>query len=280
VSAAIESLDEKKDSNAALRDGRRRDSWAEALAGVGPFLAFGLTVVLMEPVWTLLQRALGTALPSWVPLGCLGAGYLILLAGFGVGWVRGFPRWSYPYVTLVLLLTLYWMCVATPGLRLLGHTFERNELWGLRAWIPFLVMAAVALLLTRSARPWVQLVMGAWHDWTRVTFGLYGGIPLAAWLSFDEVDHLYQLPYLVIATIALAVGALAYGRSARTWGRAVALLAGASVALAVTNAGVVSYWNGPGNGWVNVGAMFIQQALVVAFIFAPALMSLLRRMGE
>ena len=78
MSAAIESLDQKKDSAAALWDVRRRDSWAEALAGVGPVLIFGLAMALMEPVWTLVQRALGTALPSWVPLGCLGAGYMIL----------------------------------------------------------------------------------------------------------------------------------------------------------------------------------------------------------
>jgi hypothetical protein len=280
VNAAIESLDQKEDSASALRDGRRRDSWAEALAGVGPFLALGPALVLMESGWALAQRAPGSALSMWVPLASFGAAYLFLVAGFGVGWVKGFPRWSYPYVTLVLELTLYWMGVATPGLRLLGHTFGRSELWGLRAWIPFLVMAAVALLLTRSVWPWLRVVVGVCRDWTRLTFGLYGGLLLAVWLSFDEVDFSYEFPYLVIAIIALTVGALAYGRSAGTWGRAVALLAGASVALALTNAGVVSYWNGPGDGWVDVGAMFVQQAGVMAFLFSPALLSLLLRLAR
>ena len=98
MSAAIESLDQNRDSDTALWDGRRRDSWAEALAGVGPFLVFGLALVVMGPGRALAQRALGSVLPAWVPLASFGAAYLFLVAGFGVGWVKGFPRWSYPYI--------------------------------------------------------------------------------------------------------------------------------------------------------------------------------------
>jgi len=98
VNATIDTLDGTGDSAAALWDGRRRDSWAEALAGVGPFLALGLALVVMGSGWTLAQRAPGSALPTWVPLASFGAAYLFLVAGFGVGWVKGFPRWSYPYI--------------------------------------------------------------------------------------------------------------------------------------------------------------------------------------
>jgi hypothetical protein len=248
---------------------------------MGPFLAFGLATALMGAAFSLLPS-------EWarkVGFGLLVAGYLIPLAGLGVGWVKRFPRWSYPYVTLVVLFTLYWMSVATPGVRIFNYTFGSQDLWGWRAWIPFLVMAAVAILVTRSVRPVVQLVTGVRHDWTRLSFGLYGLMPLVVWISFDEVNMMYQLPYLIASTIALAGGALAYGRSARTWQRALSLLAGLTLAWAVTTVGVATYWHGrqeywmpqPGNGYEDAQRAALGWVVLVAVTFAPVLLGHLRR---
>ncbi len=274
MSAAIESFGRAEGAEAALQDEHERGSWAETLAGIAPFLIIGLATIIIEwptdvislPVWS-----------SYLGGGLFLGGYLVLSVGLGVGWVQGFPRWSYPYAGYVLIFARYMMHVATPGLRIFGHTFQRNELWGWRSWIPFLVVAVIALAITRSLRPLFRLVTGVWKDWTRLSFGLYGMMPLAVPIALDEVDNSYQLPYMLLLTLILVEGALAYMRSTRTWQRALALLVGTASAVAVMAVGTVVYWKGPGDGWVNVGKTLIHGGYVVAVVFAPALLGLLRR---
>ena len=202
-----------------------------------------------------------------------------------MGWVKGFPRWSYPYVGLVLAFTLYWTDVSTPELRLLNYTFGRGEAWGLRAWIPFSAVAAIALVFTRSLRPLLRLLTGVWRDWTRLSFALYGAMPLLVWVSFDEVDRSFQFPYLLAAMLLLAGGAVAYMRAARSQGRALALLVGLAPAWVVTTVGVATYWHGrrdfwmraPGNGYEMALTMLVALGVLAGLIFAPAMLGLLRR---
>jgi len=40
-----------------------------------------------------------------------------------VSWRKGFPRWSFPLWALMLILSLFMMNVATPGLWFFGYTF-------------------------------------------------------------------------------------------------------------------------------------------------------------
>lgn len=225
MSEAIERFGEAREIGGALRDVHGRGSWGEALAGMVPFLAFGLTTVLYDvllhlyPVW------------FWEFAAC----YAVLLIGLGVGWGKGFPRWSYPYGGLALVLTWSWMGI--PAENLWAHNIwilkRYNQLLGWRAWIPFLLMGVIALLLTRSVRPLRQLLTGVWHDWTRLPFGLYGVMPMLVWINFDEVSATYAVPYEVASTLVLAAGALAYVRSARTSQGALALLTSMTLSWAV-----------------------------------------------
>ena len=175
-----------------------RDSWKAALAGAAPLFIFGLTTVVREAL----------PLNLW-PGGAMNLiiVYLALLVGLGVGWLKSFPRWSYSYAGFILLFTWYWMGVATPGLVIFGHTFQHDELWGGRAWIPFAVMAMIALLVTRSLRPLGRFFSGAWRDWTRLSFALCSFTPVIVWFLFDEVRRPYAAPYLALTTLALTGGA-------------------------------------------------------------------------
>ncbi len=273
MSEAIERFGQAREVGAALRDVHGRGSWDEALAGMVPFLVFGLTMALSEylvrPVWS----AYGTTVYCFV------ASYFVLLIGLGVGWVKGFPRWSYPYGGLVLASTWWWMGLGSPRVGIFN---------GPGAWIPLLVMSAVALLLTRSWRPLRQLLERVWHDWSSLSFGLYGCLPLVIWLFFDEVIAPYAAPYLVATSVILAAGALAYVRSARTWQWALALLMGMTLAWGVATVGTATYWHGlqrpwmmePGHWYGVVQGMVIAWGVLAGLIFAPALLSLLHRRGE
>ncbi|HID63779.1 MAG TPA: hypothetical protein EYP49_13730 [Anaerolineae bacterium] len=273
MSEAIERFGKAREVGAALRDVHGRGSWGEALAGMVPFLVFGLAMTLNEylvrPVWS----AYGTTVYCFV------ACYFVLLVGLGVGWMKGFPRWSYPYGGLVLVCTWWWMGLNSPRVWIFN---------GPGAWIPLLVLVAIILVLTRSWRPLRQLLAGVWHDWPRLSFGLYGCMPLVVWLLFDEVTAPYPAPYLAASAVILAVGALAYVRSARTSQRALALLMAMTLAWGVTTVGTATYWHGlqklwmtePGHRYAVVQGMVIAWGVLAGLTFAPVLLSLLRRPGK
>ncbi len=194
--------------------------------------------------------------------------FLVVL---GVGWVEGFPRWSYPHGGLVLAFTS--LVVA-----------DRLDLWIIfnryARWIPLLVMAAIALLLGRLWRPLRSLYKGVWHDWSRLSFGLYGILPLALMIVFDEVHG--EEPYVAVLGVILAIGALAYMRSSRTWQRALTLLLGMTLAWTAATVYLAIYWHGrqefwmrqPGNGYETARGMLVAVGVLVA------LLSLLRRPGK
>ncbi|MDY7041472.1 MAG: permease prefix domain 1-containing protein [Chloroflexota bacterium] len=270
MSEAVERFGQAREVGAALRDVHGRGSWAEALAGMIPFLVIGLADVLYE---YLTYHGHGWSMTRWLFV----ASYFALWIGSGVGWVKGFPRWSYPYAG--------WMLFT----HLLGGRMT-SGLWifrGLGELIPLLVLAAVVLLLTRSLRPLLQFFKGLWHDWTRLSFGLYGMIPVLVTASFDEVTKPYAIPYLVASTVVLAGGALAYVRSSRTTQRALALLTGMTLAWTVTTVGYAIYgwtampWRtGPGPWYVEVQGMVAYWGGLLAFFLAPALLNLLRRSAQ
>lgn len=245
-------------------------SWTAALAGTAPFLVFGLFLIILEiphnwvvPAWLANFRG------PWI------LGILVLLPiGLGIGWVKGFPRWSYPYVGLVPLFSLYMMVVATPGLRVFNYTFGSNDLWGWRALLPLLAVAVIALLITRSLQPVTNLFTNVRQDWTLLTFGMFGFMPLFVMIGFDEVDRLYSLPFMVALTLVMVGTVLAYLRSRHPWQRVLALLAGIILTVVVATVAPRAYWLP--NPWVNVTGAVIGGAVVVAVMFSPGLVGLLR----
>ena len=271
MSEAIERFGEAGEVGTALRDVHGPSSWAETLAGMTLFLISGLGLILNEVPhdWVV---------PLWLThlAGALLLAYLLVPAiGFGLGWIWGFPRWSYPYLGLALLVSLYMMNVATPGLRILNYTFGRNDQWGWRAWIPVSVMIVIALLITRSLRPLLKLFTNIWADWTLVTFGMFGFMPLLIGIGFDEVDRLYSLPFMVASTFLMVGTALAYLRSTRQWQRVLALLIGIILILTIVAIAPTVYWLE--NGWVNVQGVVVGGTIVGLVMFSPALIGLLRR---
>jgi len=168
MSEAIERFGQAGEIGAALRDVHGRSSWAEALAGMLPFLVFGLGMIVYE----ILPRDLVVG-----PIGfwCYLVLYIIGVIGLGIGWVKGFPRWSYPYAGLVLFIRGWWG--------------DRDNLssWsfiGPASTILFWVMLVIVLLVTRSLRPLGQFFKRIWHDWTLLSFGLYSIMPRALELRF------------------------------------------------------------------------------------------------
>ena len=279
MSEAIERFGEAREVGTALQDVHGQGSWGEVLKGMVPFLLqpiffiLGSAIAALDKYLHLTDAVLPipvlVAVASLALLAFSGA-FLVVL---GVGWVEGFPRWSYPYGGLVLAFTS--LVVA-----------DRLDLWIIfnryARWIPLLVMAAIALLLGRLWRPLRSLYKGVWHDWSRLSFGLYGILPLALMIVLDEVHG--EEPYVAVLGVILAIGALAYMRSSRTWQRALTLLLGMTLAWTAATVYLAIYWHGrqefwmrqPGNGYETARGMLVALGVLVVLLLAPALLGLLR----
>ena len=171
-------------------------SWKSALIGALPFMLWGIALIGNEipHEWTI---------HDWTRSGFVVLFFFILFLpsiGFGVAWIQGFPRWSYPYVTLAVIFSLYLTNASTPGITFFGYpTFDR-ELWGWRAWVPLLIATVASLLISRSLRSVSRLFANVWNDLTLLTLGLFGIMPLLVAIFFDEMDRQYSLSFMVAFT--------------------------------------------------------------------------------
>jgi len=150
---------------------------------------------------------------------------------------------------------------------------------------PFLAAAAVLLLTNRSSRHLCQFVKGVRRDWSRLSFALYGVLPVGVIIAFASIEASYGLFYLAASTTALVAGVLLYMLSARTWHRVLALLAGMTLAWALATVAAATYWHGrqvswmaaPGNGVAIARGSAVGWVALVALTLAPALLGLVRR---
>jgi len=243
-------------------------SWSATFAAMALFVWWGLGLIFNE-----LPHEWG--IPDWVRSfsGLLFVGTMVILPiGLCIGWIKSFPRWSYPYVVHVLIFSLYMMQVATPG-----FLFGR-ERWGWRVWLPLAVVAVISLLVTRSLGPLRKLFTNIWDDWTLLTFGLFGFMPLLIAIVFDEMDRLYSLYFMVILSLLMVGTAFAYMQSPNPRERIRTLLIGISLTITLAMTAPTVYWLD--HGGTNVVPAVIAGIVVFLVMFSPALISLLRKSNK
>lgn len=248
---------------------KRPESWASTTIGAMCFLLVGLQMMAFEiPVdWDLnkwLQENAVYMLLFWLGLGPV---------GFAAGWISGFPRWSYPYTGMAFIMALYMSNVATPGIRILGHTFGSRDLWGVRSFIPLVLAVLVALIFSRPRNQLPRLLGNLFQEGSILSFLMLGCMPLLVMIPFDEIDRLYSLYYMALVMVLMVITAVLYLRMRSRWGSSLALIIGIAVIIAIVEAGSIVYWLK--NGWVNVTASIIQAVIVALFLSAPALSQML-----
>ena len=253
------------------------DSHAETklpavFAGMALFLLWGLVLISGEIPHEWLQRY--TVLERLytiffiIPMG-------IFPISMCIGWIKGFPRWSYPYVVHMITFSFYMGNGSTPGFKLFGYPIFGGELWGWRAWVPLMVIALIALAVTRSFQPIVKFFTNIRDDWTLLTFGMFGFMPLLVTIGFDEMDRLFSLYFMVILTVVMSGAAWFYMRADTHRGRVAALLAGILLSIGITVIAPTLFWLK--NGWVNATGMAILGGIVVLVMFLPSLIGLGKR---
>jgi len=279
MSEAIERFGEAKEIGTALRDVHGRSSWAETLAAIVPFLILGPVTAVWY--WGYGMGYLPAAIVGWPR-------YLAILAaliGFGVGWARGFPRWSYPYAGLVAVFLLNLLSKSIP-VRYSGSLPAIVDLLNL----PFavLLVAVIFLLIVSIRHRFRPLSQSIRHDWTQLSFGLYILVILAFWAASELVPIGYRTPYMLGGSLIFTGGALLYMRITNKLQRILALLICGTLAVTVAVSGRVSYYQGqllpglwrPGSWTGEAQLAAILWGWLAALMVAPGLLSLLRQRGE
>jgi hypothetical protein len=195
--------------------------------------------------------------------------YLLLLGGLLVAWLKGFPRWSYPY--------LGWLPVfLISGVGISGLDDPYLPL----IWGPLLITLLLAILLRPSLEPLSALWRSWRQDWTLSGFAVLGILEFLVWGSFDEMPGPRDF-WQSVSVAVLVVGALGYMRASGTAGRVAALLGSAVLGVALSAGVNAYYWHGvhkspmaaPANGYTMLSHSLRAWAGLSVVLMAPALIS-------
>ncbi|MCJ7537558.1 MAG: hypothetical protein MUO57_18695 [Anaerolineales bacterium] len=191
-----------------------RESWLQAVLELSPFLISGLLLILisylpfdgMRAGW---QRDLGFLGKVIIPL---------TLPAFIIGMMRGLPRWAYPFGGLFLS---YQALVA----------FQSGQWLFLIVMLFASVILAAATIFT-SPQPFLlpvqlqRIGQSLSLDWTRLSYGFYGAMPLLIIMAFDDSHLNNRTPYLALSVLIMVGSALIYCRSRDLTMQIMPLLAG------------------------------------------------------
>lgn len=249
-----------------------RESWMQAGLEISLFLSTGAILILVSYLPLTWPGA------GWQRnLGIIGAAIALLpVPGLLAGLVSGLPRWAYPF-----------------GGILLGYSVLVAIRFGL---LPFLaafllasvLLAVVAAVVNSRVRPLPPLLrrMGqsVGSDPSRLSFCVYGVMPLMVIMAYDDAHCNNRTPYFAISVLLMVAGALAYVRSRQTVVQTTALLGGMSLSLwcalldqAAFMGGLGPWVSSPGPWLAGIGWMLRLWASMTALIAAPFLIGLARR---
>jgi len=181
-----------------------RDSWGQVLLEMSTFLVAGLLLILatylpfdgLRPGWQRDTQFLGSIiLPTTIPF---------LLFGLA----RGLPRWAYP---LAGLLFCYF-----------GFFTGQTGLW---LFLTIMLLATLVVFLAAILTdpqpsllpaPLRRIGQSISLDWSRLSFGIYGAMPLIILKAFDDAHTDNLTPYFALSVLAMVACASLYSRSRDT----------------------------------------------------------------
>lgn len=185
-------------------------SWREFLSALCPFLLFGMYSPLMDLLGEAGLIVAGSVVPD-----IMGVALLVVMAIlFLVGIFSGLPRWFFPYIGFLLSIA------SLSAFSALMERYDRSLLDVVpRSWIGSeivyqglmwggLTVLTILLVLLINFVPFLRRFK---KDWTLLAFLLYGAIPFALMIAFD--DYLHDGPSRLVAFLLLAAGVWFYLRT-------------------------------------------------------------------
>jgi hypothetical protein len=225
-----------------------RESWRQALWELVPFLFTALFLILatylpfvkISAGWQRDTEFLGkVVLPLTLPFVLLGV-------------ARGLPRWTYPFGGLLLGYQIFVSYQSSMWLFMIAMLFAYSGL------------AAAAILTDPQPQRLPTLVRRIGQslslDWTRLSFGFFGAMPLILLTAFDDAHANDRTPYLALSALGMVVSALVYCRSRTTSAQITALLTGLTFAIWCAWMDKITFAGGL-VGWVTVPSTDLEEML-------------------
>lgn len=192
-----------------------------------PFFLFGIS-------W--IADSSGLRMPLFVEQLLFISAILSMFVTLAIGWIKDFPRWSFPAIGFTLFFTIYFANVAVPSFS--------DELLGLWAFVPLLITLVICLSIHPSVKPLKSIINRINEDKSILLFLLYGFAPFFMFLLSDEIHNIKMLPISLIATALLLTGLYSFLRSEKKRIRVWSIILSGLTASAVTLAAIL-YWDIP-----------------------------------
>lgn len=247
-----------------------RESWRQAFLELSLFAVAAFLLIMvtyldgMHAGWQRDPEFLGKVImPLTLP-------FLLL------GLWRGLPRWAYPYGGLLMGYQVF-------------VSYQSNMWLFLFVMVLAFLALAIAEVITNPQRsllplPLRRIGQSISVDWTRLSFGMFGAMPLVILLAFDDAHVDSRTPYLALSALTMVVCALIYCRSRERTLQICALLAGLTFSICGAWLDKIQFAGGLMN-WVTVPSAGIEEMFWLLrlwlqwglLILSPVLLSLLGR---
>ena len=190
-----------------------------------PFGLFGLA-------WAFSNS--GFNVPALIQMFLLITSVISMFVLLGIGWIKNFPRWSFPAIGFCLLFSMFLMMVSIPGLS--------DDVLGLWAWIPLLVTLIISLSFKPGIGPVKKIIERIKEEPALILFALYGFTPFFVWILCDEIHSIWMIFIALISTLILSSGIYLFLRSDKKKTRVISMIISGLLAVIFTFTASIIYW--------------------------------------
>lgn len=191
-----------------------------------PFGLFGLTLAFSNS---------GFNVPAFIQIFLLITSAISMFVLLGIGWIKNFPRWSFPAIGFCLLFSMYLMMVSIPRLS--------DEVLGFWAWIPLVITLIISLIFKPSIEPIKKIIERIKEEPALILFALYGFAPFFVFILCDEMHSTWMIFIALISTLILSSGLYLFLRSDKKRNRVLSLIFSGLLAVIFTYTASNIYWN-------------------------------------
>jgi hypothetical protein len=154
-----------------------------------PFVLFGL-------FWTFSNSDLDV--PGVIQNILFLSSVISMFALLTIGWIKNFPRWSFPAIGFCLLFSLFSMNVATPPIS--------DDILGFWAWIPLIITLIIAQIFKPGVEPIKNIIKKSGEEPFLILFAIYGFAPFILLMLTDEIRTNWMIPVAILSTLLLSAG--------------------------------------------------------------------------
>ena len=190
-----------------------------------PFGLFGLS-------WAFSNS--GFNVPALIQMFLFITAVISMFVLLGIGWIKNFPRWSFPAIGFCLLLSVFLMMVVISGLS--------DGVLGLWAWTPLLITLIISLIIRPSSEPIKKIIERIKEEPALILFALYGFVPIFVWILSDEMYTTWMIFIALISTLILSSGIYLFLKSDKKRTRVLSVIISGLLAVIITYTASAIYW--------------------------------------